>query len=335
MKKILDLINKNRIFIILVLIISITTVFIYELLKIKPPVDDKDLYINSSVELKSEELDDNKKINIDGREKKKIKIELKNNFSNDKKVFVWYKSDNDKVMVGNLSTSEIKLCKEGLIIEHNKIIEIEIGIKNNSDMIGEIEFGIINKDLDEDIDDGNYKFIDEVFNINNNKKYSIGNKVVLNDNSSWHVIEESDDADIYVSLLSDDILKVDNNDSIDAKKNMVLFNVNDENIGFYLDNDYRRILDDKNVKIGENGEIRLITLEELQKLAEYSYKNYNYYGKNIPGWLNIKKPWWTMTPYSKKGHYYVDGKNIIATKDEKKTRAGLRVVLKILKSNIK
>ena len=335
MKKFLDLIKKNRIFIILVLIITITTLFTYKILKVKPPVKDKDLYINSSVELKSDELDDNKKIIIDGNEKKKIQIEIKNNFNKDKKIFVWYKSDNDKVKVGNLSISKIKLNKEGLIIGKNKTIKLEIGIKNNSDVIGEVEFGIIYKDLDEKIDDGKYNLIDEVFYIGNNKIYSIGDRIVLKDNSNWHVIKESSNTDIYVNLLSDDIIKIDSNSSMDVKNDMVLYNVEDENISFYLDNNYRKVLEDKNIKIGEDGEIRLITLEELQNITEYSYKNYNYYGKNIPEWLNIKKSWWTMTPYSNAGHYYVSGKNIITTKDVKKTRAGLRVVLKILKSNIK
>ena len=332
---IINWIKKNKVFLLLVIVITLSMLFSYKLLKVKPPIEDKDLYIKSSVELKSDELDENKKISIDGKEKKRLKLVFKNNFNKDKKIYVWYKVDNDKVSVGNLSTSSIKLSKDGLVIEKNRTIEVEIGIKNDSEEVSVVEFGIIYKDIGDVLDINNYKFIDQVFKLNNNRMYSIGDRVILKNNSYYHVIKESDNNDIYVTLLSDDIIKINNNNSLDVKDNKVLFNVNDENISFYLDNNYRKELEDKEIKIGEDGEIRLITLGELQNISEFSYKDYNYYGKNVPSWLNIKKPWWTMTPYSSDGHYYVVGKNILSTKDVKKTRAGLRIVLKLLKSNIK
>lgn len=335
MKKLLEKLKKNKIFIILIIIVAIISFFMYKTLRTKPPIKDNDLYIKSSVELKSDDLDLNKKIVVDAKQKKKLNLLIKNNFNSKKEIYVWYKvEDNEKVKVGNLSSSKVKLSKDGLIIKENESLETEIGIKNDLEVATTVEFGVV---YDKEADDiNNYSFIGDIFQIGNQKSFVVGDKVALKDNSSWHVIEETNSSDIYVVLLKDDIIQIDNNvKTIDVKDNLVLHETSDENISFYLDNNYRKELEDKSIQIGEDGEIRLITLNELQAIGEYLYKDYNYYAKNVPSWLIIKSPWWTMTPFSNDSHYYVDGKNILSIKDVKNIRAAIRPVVKVLKSNIK
>ena len=338
MYKLLELLKKNKLFIALIIIIGTLTFFIYKSFVIKPPIKDNELYIRNSVELKSDDLDNNKMIIIDALQKKKINLTIKNNFNNNKKVYVWYKvEDIEKVKVGNLSSSKIKLSREGLIIKGTESYEIEIGVKNSLYNPTTIEFGIVCTDEFEELDNtNNYLFVDEVFKINNQKVFAIGDKVTLKDNSSWHVIEESASSDIYVLLLKDDTIKIDGNTTnINAKNNMVLHETSDEKISFYLDNEYRNVLEGNNIQIGEEGEIRLITLNELQVIGQYEYKDYNYYAKNSPKWLIINSPWWTMTPFSNDSYYYVNGGDIMSIKNVKKVRASIRPVVKLLKSNIK
>ena len=335
MKKLFEKINKNKIFIVLIIIVGIISFFMYKVLKTKPIIRDNDLYIKSSVELKSDDLDENKKIVVDAKQKKRLNLLIKNNFNSKKEIYVWYKvEDNNKVKVGNLFSSKIKLSKDGLTVEENGLFEVEIGIKNDLEVATTVEFGII---YDNGINDiNNYLLINEVFQMGKQKSFIVGDKVRLKDNSSWHVIEESNSSDIYITLLKDEVIRIeDNTSNIDVKNNMVLHETTDENISFYLDNNYRKDLEDKNIQIGEDGEIRLITLNELQAIGQYQYKDYNYYAKDIPDWFIIKSPWWTMTPFSNDSHYYVDGKNILSIKDVKKVRASIRPVIKMLKSNIK
>ena len=335
MKKLLEKLNKNKIFIILIVVVGMISFFMYKILKVKLPIDDNDLYIKSSVELKSDGFDENRKVVIDAKQKKRLNIIIKNNFNTKKEVYVWYKvEDSDNVKVGNLSSSKVKLSKEGLSIKENESLEVEVGIKNDLEIATKVEFGIIYDKKNDNMN--NYSFIDDVFKIGNQKTFVIGDEVILKDNSNWHVIKGSDSSDIYVVLLKDDIIKIDNNvKTIDVKDNLVLHETSDENIDFYLDNNYRKELEDKNIRIGEDGEIRLITLSELQEIGEYQYKDYNYYATDIPSWLIIKSHWWTMTPFSNDSHYYVSEKNILSIKDVKKVRAAIRPVIKVLKSNIK
>ena len=136
-------------------------------------------------------------------------------------------------------------------------------------------------------------------------------------------------------LLRSSNIKITNTkQALSVKGDLVSYTPGDENILFYLDNTYRKELEKNGLKLGEEAEIRLITLSELQSVGQYEYKNYVYYKKTIPSWLLINKPWWTMTPFSEKSHYYVKVGNVYHTKNDGEKYA-VRPVIRILKSNIK
>lgn len=339
LKKVKKVVKANILFIILIIIIGIIAI-IYSYARLRQkPIDDKELYIINNIELKSKDLDEERILTIDRNETKIITLTIINNFKSDKKFYIWYKglTTSNNINIGSVESSTVTLLKSGNIIERNSTEEVTIGITNNNNTTSKITFGIVYGNPNDRLEvPNNSTFITNSINIIKPKEYSIGEKIILNDYSKWHVIEESSSNDDYVTLLKDKIINIEkNNQVLDMVNNKVLFDPNDENIKYYLDTIYKKELEKNNIKLGDNGEIRLITLNELLKLGNYSYKNYNYYQTTTPTWLNTNVPWWTMTPFSSDSTYYVYKGNIYFAKDKNTTRAGIRPVIKVLKSNIK
>lgn len=339
MKKILEIIKRNILLIILIFIV-IVLAFIYSYDNLfKRPIDNKELYVINNIELKSNDLNENKKLIIDNKETKLITMNIKNNYNIDKRFYIWYKISNnqDSINIGSASSSDIILSKDGNIIKKQSNQNLTIGIINNSNNPVEIEFGITTSDKNEVIETpNNTNVITNIINISKLKEYSIGEKITLKNNSSWYVIEESSSTDDYITLLKDNIINIKNdNQSLDIKNNLITFDPNDDNIKFYLENTYKKELETSGIKIGEQGEIRLINLNELLTIGNYNHQDYNYYNTSSPKWLILDTPWWTSTPFSKDSTYYVYKENIFFAKDKKTTRAALRPVIKVLKSNIK
>lgn len=338
MKKILESI-KNYYLLIILLFIIILLVFIYTYkVYSNIPIDNQKLYITSKVELKSKELDSNHQIKLAPNENKTITIIVKNNFNTDKKYTIWYKSlaKNNDIQLTS-SSFATTLTDENNIIEKSSQQEISINIKNKNASSIQVEFGVAyTNPKDKLILPDESISIKQKINTNKIKEYSIGDKVILNKQGSWHVIQESLIDDEYIVLLSDKTIKLDDdNQSLDSINNKVLFKPNDDNIKFYLENTYKKLLEENNIMFGDAGEIRLITLKELLAIGSYNYKEYNYYKNDTPEWINTNTPWWTMTPYSISSTYYVQNGNIYFSKDQNATRAAIRPVIKVLKSNIK
>lgn len=339
MKKVRKVVKKNILFIILITIIVIAAL-IYSYVRLhQKPINNKELYIINNVELKSKDLNAEKTMSIDSNETKLITLTVTNNFKTDKKFYVWYKvlTNQNNIDIGSVKSSDVTLLESGNIIEKNTTKEIIVGIKNNNDSTIQLAFGIVYGDQNEQLKlPHNSTSITDSIDIIEKKEYSVGEKIILNDYSRWHVIEESSSNEDYVTLLKDDVINIEESDqALDVVKNKILFDPNDENIKFYLDNTYKKELEKNNIKLGDNGEIRLITLNELLTLGNYNYQDYNYYQTTTPNWLNTNVPWWTMTPFSSDSTYYVYKGNIYFAKDKNITRAAIRPVIKVLKSNIK
>lgn len=339
LKKVRKVVKKNILFIILITIIVIAAL-IYSYVRLhQKPINNKELYIINNVELKSKDLNAEKTMSIDSNETKLITLTVTNNFKTDKKFYVWYKvlTNQNNIDIGSVKSSDVTLLESGNIIEKNTTKEIIVGIKNNNDSTIQLAFGIVYGDQNEQLKlPHNSTSITDSIDIIEKKEYSVGEKIILNDYSRWHVIEESSSNEDYVTLLKDDVINIEESDqALDVVKNKILFDPNDENIKFYLDNTYKKELEKNNIKLGDNGEIRLITLNELLTLGNYNYQDYNYYQTTTPNWLNTNVPWWTMTPFSSDSTYYVYKGNIYFAKDKNITRAAIRPVIKVLKSNIK
>lgn len=339
MKKVKKTLKSNIFFIISILII-IAFSFIYSYYMFyKKPIDNKELYIINKVDIISEDLDEEKSLMIDSNETKLITLTVENNFNINKKFYIWYQilNNQNNINIGSITSSAIVLNDSGNVIEKNSNQEITLGIKNNNTSTTKIKFGIVYGDQSQQLQaPDKCIFITNTINISKSKEYSIGEKIILNDYSRWHVIEESSSNEDYVTLLKDDVINIEESDqALDVVKNKILFDPNDENIKFYLDNTYKKELEKNNIKLGDNGEIRLITLNELLTLGNYNYQDYNYYQTTTPNWLNTNVPWWTMTPFSSDSTYYVYKGNIYFAKDKNITRAAIRPVIKVLKSNIK
>ena len=339
MKKVKKTLKSNIFFIISILII-VAFSFIYSYYMFyKKPIDNKELYIINKVDIISEDLDEEKSLMIDSNETKLITLTVENNFNINKKFYIWYQilNNQNNINIGSITSSAIVLNDSGNVIEKNSNQEITLGIKNNNTSTTKIKFGIVYGDQSQQLQaPDKCIFITNTINISKPKEYSIGDKIILNDYSSWHVIKESLANDDYIVLLNDNVINIeDTNQALDVQNNQVLFDPNDENINFYLENNYKKFLEESNVKIGDQGEIRLITLDELLTIGNYNYKNYNYYQAITPPWLTINTPWWTMTPFSTNSTYYVHKGNIYYAKEKDTTRAALRPVIKVLKTNIK
>lgn len=334
LKKIIEKLKNNLVFIILILMVFFGVTLYYRVFS-KHSIINRDLYITSVVELRCKDLDSHKKIVVDSNESKVIKLTVKNNFNSSKKFYVWYKSDDDLLKIGSLNSSRFILSTDGNVIDKQKTLDIEIGIINTSVNSVTVEFGIVYGANNEKLDTpSDTKIITDTINVGKQREYVVGDKVNLLGNTKWYVIKESSDTDDYVTLLSDDIINILNqNTAMDNINNLVLIQNDEDNIKYYLENIYSKELEDKGINLGENGEIRLIHLNELLSFSNYNYKDYNYYGTSSPKWLRIKMPFWTMTPFSKDNYYYVYKGNIYFSKIN--TRAGIRPVIKVLKSNIK
>lgn len=336
MNKIRNFVKKNIYFIVSLFVICALFMFIYGKFSRKS-IDNKNYSITNNIEFKSDSFDKNKKLTIDGKETKVVKISIKNNYLESKKVGIWYKSDDfDKIKVGNYKNTEDKLMLEGTKIDAGKLLNVTIAITNNDSVPINIEFGMEYTDTYDNLKElTNARYISGTISVNKSGEYRVGDKVTLLDNSDWYVLKESTNLDDYVLLLKSNTIKiVDTKQALSTNGNLVIYTPDDDNILFYLDNTYRKDLENNGLKLGEDAEIRLITLSELQSVGQYEYKNYVYYKKNIPSWLQINKSWWTMTPFSEKSHYYVKKGNVYYTKSDNEKYA-VRPVIKILKSNIK
>lgn len=338
MKKLLDSVKEYYLLIISIfIVISLVIIYTHNSF-IDKPVQNKKLYITSEVELKSPEFNEDNQIELGPNQQKSIEITVKNNFNTDKKYIAWYKKLNESsnIEINIENSNQITLSKEGNFIEKNSNYQMIININNKSNIEAKIQFGVVYTDIKELLTVPNNSFpLFHSVKEKNTKEYSIGDKIVLNDKSSWHVIKESLINDDYITLLKDNPINLNTNvQSFNIVSNKVLFQPDDENIKFYLENTYKENLEKNDINIGDDGEIRLITLNELLSIGNYNYKDYNYYGTTIPKWLDINTPWWTMTPFSSESIYYAHKGNIYFAKDNKTTRATIRPVIKVLKTNI-
>lgn len=103
--------------------------------------------------------------------------------------------------------------------------------------------------------------------------YSIGDKVKLEDDSIWYVVEDSKDRDSTVKLLSDRTIDLDKNDKRDWKdkkkfhnEGLDVYDAKDENsIAYYLNNEYKK---EEEEKVGQIEEVNLLTSKEYIKIRE-------------------------------------------------------------------
>ncbi len=167
------------------------------------------------------------------------------------------------------------------------------------------------------------------------KAYKIGDEVVLENDSKWYVIDDSGIDKQDISLLSATILdinkdnKYDDNDKIafDSDNQTEYTTKNDKNIGYFLNEKAKEILNIKEAK-----EVRLLTSEEYIKIRRtmefgYDWKEGNWLaGKDLGSW------WLKTTKYNKiyvvneRGSYKLSNAN---------SKNYVRVVIKVNKSIIK
>lgn len=135
-------------------------------------------------------------------------------------------------------------------------------------------------------------------------KYSIGDKVVLKDDSIWYVVIDSGSGEANVKLLSAVVIDVDESGKIDAKDrkkynntNTDVFDLKDENsLAYYLDNDYRPKLENK---VGKIKDISLLTSKEFVKMREKMGFGYEWSTGN---WLASPSlgTWWIISSQNEK-----------------------------------
>ena len=103
--------------------------------------------------------------------------------------------------------------------------------------------------------------------------YSIGDKVKLEDDSIWYVVEDSKDRDSTVKLLSERTIDLDKNDKRDWQdkkkfhnEGLDIYDAKDENsIAYYLNNEYKT---EEEEKVGKLEEVTLLTSKEYIKIRE-------------------------------------------------------------------
>lgn len=136
--------------------------------------------------------------------------------------------------------------------------------------------------------------------------YKVGDKVKLKDKTDWYVIDDSNTN--YITLFSSESIK----DIIFDEKSNLYTN---SYIYNYLNKNYKSLLNKANILIGSEGEIRLLTKNEYNKLSKLEINNDNF-------WLNYNNQ-----------AYIVTNEGKIEKQDVNKL-SGLRPVIKILKENL-
>ena len=167
------------------------------------------------------------------------------------------------------------------------------------------------------------------------KSFKIGEEVTLNNDSKWYVVDDSGTDKQDLLLLSATILdvnkdkKIDDKDkvSFDSDNQTEYTTKNDKNIGYFLNEKGKELLDLKEVK-----QIRLLTSEEYIKIRRIMEFGYDWKEGN---WLASKDlgSWWlNTTKYNKiyivneRGSYRLSNAN---------SKNYVRVVIKVNKDIIK
>ena len=142
------------------------------------------------------------------------------------------------------------------------------------------------------------------------EEYTIGQKVVLNDNSTWYVIEDSGKKEETVKLLKETQIDINGDgifDNNDKKKfsstGKEEYDVTDkDSAAYYLENEYKTYM---NQKIGPIKSISLITSKEFVNARNHMGYNYEWTEGN---WLanDALGTWWINT--SQNGKIYAVSK---------------------------
>lgn len=168
------------------------------------------------------------------------------------------------------------------------------------------------------------------------KSYNIGDKVKLSDDSEWYVVKNSTISESDVTLLSAKTLDVNKDGKIDEKDkyvfdedgNCTYDEKNKKNIGYFLKNDAKKLLDNiKNID-----KIRLLTSDEYIEVRKEMNFGYDW---NEGNWLANKEldSWWLET--SKYNSIYTVTKKGSYKLSDAKDKNYIRLVIEISKSSIK
>ena len=182
-------------------------------------------------------------------------------------------------------------------------------------------------------------------------EYNIGDYVMLKDGSTWHVVVDCLKKDDYITLLSDTSIDLNsdgsNNDTMYFNSTNYNKDFYSSTIGNYLINFYMPSLVTNGIEFGTEGEIRLITLDELLNIGSFKKvsdsSNFPIYNlKKAPNWLygssfGTYGYWWTMTAFDANDSdvWVVNNVgNIIRDSASNNNTNSVRPVIKILKSNL-
>ena len=170
----------------------------------------------------------------------------------------------------------------------------------------------------------------------NYKKYKIGDKVELANNSIWYVIEASDNNKSYVTLLAEAPADINEDKKINAsdvmqfdKENKANYNEEEEsNIGHYLINIYRYKLTD----ISGIRKVRLLESAEFVAIREAMSWDYEWEKEN---WLAGKSIgyWWLNS--TQNGKVYVVNNQGSYSLQSANKKYYIRPVIEISKSEVK
>lgn len=134
--------------------------------------------------------------------------------------------------------------------------------------------------------------------------YEIGDVVELKDSSRWYVIEKSDKDNSTIKVLKEtqiDINKDGTFNDADKKKynstgNSTYDNKDTEGVAYYLENEYKKDLEEQNGKIEE---VSLLTSKEFVKVRNKMGYGYEWTTNN---WLanTSLDTWWVISEQNKK-----------------------------------
>lgn len=166
--------------------------------------------------------------------------------------------------------------------------------------------------------------------------YKIGDKVVLNNNSIWYVVKDSDSKESTVTLLASTVLDV-NSDGTVNDSDKLQFNTgnkaeydieNEGSVAYFLDKSYKGTIKD----LGNITEVRLLTSKEYVKIRERMGFGYDWSNDN---WLANKdnNRWWVNSAQNDK--VYVVKSNGTYTLVSPSITSYVRVVIVINKESAK
>ena len=252
------------------------------------------------------------KLNVTADEVKKIKTNKKNNQEKNKKVFngysglakddknldrkYVYKPENSKKQQENLSVRIKQSIFEEVdtqTIKKERKLRFKIFGKK-SIAIG-LLFIIIALIILLVIGlKGNLKKVASIY-----KKYEIGEEVYLNDNSKWYVINDDGKMSDVVTLLKASQLDINNDGIFDENDKMQLsskgkvdFDLTEEGTVYnYLENTYKKYLDEKVVKVET---VSLINSKDYIKVRNYMNYGYEWTDGNFLA-NNELGIWWINT----------------------------------------